>query len=366
VQYGTFVISLDFELLWGVRDKRTVTDYGANIRGVRDVVPALLDLFAERDIACTWATVGLLFGYAAIPAIVLGSLLASHTLLASSIVAKLGLTKLEPITITIGATVFSDTVSLVIFAICVSSYKSGFSAEGLALQIVEILVFFAIILFGLSRLGAYALGKVEKDEDAYFVLLLAILAVAGLLARVIDLPDIVGAFLAGLAVNSAVHDKPAKDKLEFIGNSVFIPIFFIAIGFLIDPRVFLRSVADNFALAAAVILALMTGKWLAVQIVGRAFSYQPVTRRTMWSLTLPQVAATLAATLAAYSTFNPAGQRLLDREVLNVVLVLMLTTSILGPVLTDRFAHRMLDDENRNQPTPVPFIEPRAPRRASG
>jgi peptidoglycan/xylan/chitin deacetylase (PgdA/CDA1 family) len=61
VQYGAFVISLDFELLWGVRDKRTVDDYGANIRGVRDAIPALLDLFAERGIACTWATVGLLF-----------------------------------------------------------------------------------------------------------------------------------------------------------------------------------------------------------------------------------------------------------------------------------------------------------------
>lgn len=61
MQYGAFVISLDFELLWGVRDKRTIADYGANIRGVRDVVPALLDLFAEREIACTWATVGLLF-----------------------------------------------------------------------------------------------------------------------------------------------------------------------------------------------------------------------------------------------------------------------------------------------------------------
>jgi hypothetical protein len=61
VQNGTFVISLDFELLWGVRDKRTIADYGANILGVRQVVPALLDLFAERQIACTWATVGLLF-----------------------------------------------------------------------------------------------------------------------------------------------------------------------------------------------------------------------------------------------------------------------------------------------------------------
>ena len=61
MQYGALVISLDFELLWGVRDKRTIADYGANILGVRQVVPALLDLFAERNIACTWATVGLLF-----------------------------------------------------------------------------------------------------------------------------------------------------------------------------------------------------------------------------------------------------------------------------------------------------------------
>jgi hypothetical protein len=61
VQNGAFVISLDFELLWGVRDKRTIADYGANILGVRQVVPALLDLFAERNIACTWATVGFLF-----------------------------------------------------------------------------------------------------------------------------------------------------------------------------------------------------------------------------------------------------------------------------------------------------------------
>jgi Na+:H+ antiporter len=310
-------------------------------------------------------SVGRLFGYGVIAAIVMGSLLASHTLLANPIVTRLALTRLEPITVTIGATVLSDTLSLVVFAICVSSYKGGFSARGLVVQLLEIVVFFGVILVGLSRLGSYLLAKVEDDEDAYFVLLLAILAVAGLLARIIDLPDIVGAFLAGLAVNAAVHDKPAKEKLEVIGHSVFIPIFFIATGFLIDPVVFFHSVVNNFALAASVVLALLIGKWLAVQIVGRTFSYSPVTRRTMWSLTLPQVAATLAATLAAYSTFNPGGQRLLDREVLNVVLVLMLTTSILGPVLTDRFAHRMLDDENRKQRAPVPFTS-EGPRRAAG
>ena len=288
--------------------------------------------------------VGLWFGWSLIPAVVLGSLLASHTLLGSSIVVRLGLTRLEPMTITFGATVMSDTLSLIVFAVCLSTYQSGFSVSGIAVQLLEIAVFVPLILLGLSRVGAYFLNKVEADESAFFVLLLAIAAVAGLLAQSINLPGIVGAFLAGLAVNEAVRDKPAKEKLEFVGNSIFIPIFFIVTGFLIQPVVFLQSIVDHFALVAAIVGALLVGKWLAVEIAGRAFAYTPAARKTMWSLTLPQVAATLAATLVAYDTFDPAGQRLLDKEVLNAVLVLMLTTAILGPVLTERFAPRLRDE----------------------
>jgi Kef-type K+ transport system membrane component KefB len=294
--------------------------------------------------------VGLWFGLSLIPAIVLGSLLASHTLLGSSIVVRLGLTRLEPITITFGATVMSDTLSLIVFAVCLSTYQSGFSVSGIAVQLLEIAVFVPLILLGLSRVGAYFLNKVEADENAYFVLLLAIAAVAGLLAQSINLPGIVGAFLAGLAVNEAVRDKPAKEKLEFVGNSIFIPIFFIVTGFLIQPVVFFHSIVDHFALVAAIIGALLVGKWLAVEIAGRAFAYTPAARKTMWSLTLPQVAATLAATLVAYDTFDPAGQRLIDKEVLNAVLVLMLTTAILGPVLTERFAPRLRDEASVPKP----------------
>jgi hypothetical protein len=145
-----------------------------------------------------------------------------------------------------------------------------------------------------------------------------------------------------LAVNAAVRDKPAKEKLEFFGNSFFIPIFFIVTGFLINPVAFFQSITTNFPLASAVIGALLIGKWIAAQTVGRAFAYTPAARMTMWSLTLPQVAATLAATLVAFDTRNPAGQRLVDSRLLNVVLVLMVTTSILGPVLTEHFAPRLL------------------------
>jgi Na+:H+ antiporter len=286
---------------------------------------------------------GLVLGYAIIPAIVVGSLIASHTLLAGPIIDQLGLRRVEPVTVTVGATVFSDTLSLVVFAICVPAYEGDLSISALAVQIVEILAFVPVILFGLGPLVSYALRWVPEAEDAHFVLIFAIMAATGVLARLVNLPDIVGAFLAGLAINEAVRDKAAKEKLEFIAKSFFIPIFFAVTGFLIDPLVFARSVVDNFATVSAILVALIAGKWLAAEATGWAFAYSPAARRTMWSLTLPQVAATLAAALVAFKTFDPRGQRLLDTRMLNAVLVMMLTTSIVGPLLTQHFAARMLE-----------------------
>lgn len=291
--------------------------------------------------------VGLVFGYHAIPAIVIGSLLASHTLLGASIITRLGANRLEPVSITYGATMMSDTLSLVVFAICVSTFVRGFSVTQLILQLVEIALFVPLVLFGLSFVGAKLLKKVENQEDAYFVIMLLIVVVAGILASIINLPDIVGAFMAGLSVNEAVQEKPAKEKLKFFGNTLFIPAFFLVTGFLIDPLLFYHSLVSHFALSMSIIGALLVGKAFAVFIVGRKFGYPQATSLTMWSLALPQVAATLAAALVAFKTFNPQGERLLDAGLLNVVLVLMLTTSILGPVLTERFAPKMLQDYSK-------------------
>jgi Kef-type K+ transport system membrane component KefB len=281
--------------------------------------------------------VALGFGYKLIRAVVIGSLLASHTLIASPIVTELGLARVEPVVITFGATMISDMLSLVVFAICVSSYQTGFSPLTLATQAIEIAVFVPCVLLGVSRLGAYLLKQFEAEEDAYFVLMFGIMAIAGTLAGFVNLPGIVGAFLAGLAINEAVRDKPAKEKLKFFGNSFFIPIFFAVTGFLINPRAFVQSITGNFKLVSSIMLALLGGKLVAVELVGRTFKYNLSARMTMWSLTLPQVAATLAAALVAFRTFDSMHQRLIDERMLNVVFVLMLTTSIIGPIFTHYF-----------------------------
>ena len=292
--------------------------------------------------------VGLLFGYATIPAIVIGSLLASHTLLGLIVVSRLGLGNSEPVTVAVGATVMSDTLSLVVFAVCVSIFTTGFSPSSLALLLVEIAGYILLVLFGLSRLGAYVLSRVKDEEDAYFVVMLGIMAIAGVLADAIQLPGIVGAFLAGLAVNASAREAPASAKLQFLGKSLFIPIFFIVTGFLIDPVKFVHGIFDDFLIVSSIIAALLAGKWIAAWLVSRANGYNLSEQLTIWSLTLPQVAATLAATLVAHQTINAAGQRLLDDRMLNVVLVLVFSTSLLGPVLTERFASRLKVAPDRN------------------
>jgi Kef-type K+ transport system membrane component KefB len=214
-------------------------------------------------------------------------------------------------------------------------------------QIGEVIIFVPLILIGVSRVGAWILSKLSANEEGYFVTMLGIMVVAGVLADLIHLPGIVGAFLAGLSVNAAVGGHPAKEKLEFFGKALFVPIFFIVTGFLIVPVEFTQAVLDNFWLVAGIVASVIIGKGVAAAIAGLAFGYSPLARLEMWALTLPQVAATLAATLVGYNTLNEAGVRLLDEKMLNAVLVLLVVTSILGPIMTELFTPRMIKQEAR-------------------
>jgi Kef-type K+ transport system membrane component KefB len=191
------------------------------------------------------------------------------------------------------------------------------------------------------------------------------------LSRHVRLPAVVGLLLSGVVVGPHVlgifgEQRPIADFLADLGKLL---LMFVA-GLEIDLAHFRQAQARfmifglittgiplllgtavsllfGYGLIAAIVVALVARKGIAAELVGRAFQYTPAARLTMWSLTLPQVAATLAATLVAFNTFDPVGQRLIDRRLLDVVLVLMLTTAKLGPMLTQQFAPRMLEDPSR-------------------
>jgi Kef-type K+ transport system membrane component KefB len=290
----------------------------------------------------TGFAVGMYFGYGSIGALVIGSLLASHTLLGYPIVQRLGLVQNEAVTVTIGATILTDIASLLVLAVCVPIHLSGFSPTALVVQLVQLAIYVPLILFGLSAAVRYIMRQMEGFKEGQFLVMLLAVAVAGIGAELIHLEGIIGAFLAGLALNRAVHRSPAKDELEFLGNTLFVPVFFITIGYLINPSVFAATAVSHAGLVTAIVVGLLAAKLLAALVAQKLFRYTRDEALVMWSLSMPQVAATLAAALVAYNAQNAAGQRLIDEPVLNSVIVLMVVTSLLGPILTDFFGRRLI------------------------
>ncbi|MBF1990224.1 cation:proton antiporter [Fischerella thermalis] len=285
--------------------------------------------------------VGRLFNFSWNTSVLIGSLLASHTLLAYPIVSRLGVVTNEAVTVTIGATIFTDTGALLVLAVCVGIHGGEFTALSLITLLIGLAIYSAVVLFGFDWAGKEFFRRSGDEQGNQFLFILLALFVASVGAQVIGVEKIVGAFLAGLAVNDVLGRSPVREKVEFIGSVLFIPCFFVDMGLLIDIPAFIKTLSSIW-LAAAIVVALIGSKFIAAFLAKLLYRYNTAELLTMWSLSLPQVAATLAAALVAYKTVNPAGERLINEGVLNSVIVLMLVTSIIGPVITARFASALI------------------------
>ena len=161
--------------------------------------------------------VGLVFGYSWLAAILIGSLLASHTLLSFPILQRLGMTENEAVTVTVGATIFTDLGSLLILAICLPIHTTGFSSAAFAIQIVELAIYIPVVLFGLSAFAPWFLRRFGDTTENQFFLILLIMTLASEGAELIHLEAIIGAFLAGLAVNRGSKTPRPRSNWSFSG-----------------------------------------------------------------------------------------------------------------------------------------------------
>ena len=293
--------------------------------------------FATFAVPLAFGTgIGQIFGMGLNASVLIGSLLASHTLLGYPIVNRLGVVKNEAVTVTIGATIFTDIAALLVLAICISIHGGEFSTASLIVQLVTLGIYSAIVLLGIDKLGKEYFRRTGDEQSNQFMFILLVVFLAAVGAQVINVDKIVGAFLAGLAVNDVVGRSPVEEKIEFVGSTLFIPCFFVDMGLLLDIPGFIKTITTELPLTIAIVGGLFLSKWLAAAIAKLLYNYSWYQAMTMWSLSLPQVAATLAAALAGVD----AG--LISDSVFNVVIVLMLVTSIAGPVLTAQFGRKLL------------------------
>ena len=301
----------------------------------------------------TGGLIGFVCGFPLVPCLLIGTLSASHTPLGYPIVRSYGAQRDEAVVVSVGSTILTDIASLVVLAIAIGLGKQTFSWGNLFGLIASVGIFALTIVTVIRIVGRRIFRRSINDESRIFLTILLILFIASLGAEVAGVEKIVGAFLAGLAVNSVLPEGKSKQQVILVGASLFIPIFFIHLGLLLDLNSISSSIT-HFQMPVLMVLGVIACKGLVSLIAGRAFHYTGSQTVMMWSLAMPQVAATLATAFIGYE----AG--FLDRTVLNAVLAMMVVTATLGPLLTARSVRQLVDPTRqleatslRNQPPAI-------------
>lgn len=343
--YLMFTAGLSIDLQQFARVRRQSLAFGAASFFVPQLAAVLL--------------AGPVLGYDLWTALLLGSIVGSHTLVAYPVVARLGLARSTAVTLTMGATMVTDVLSLVALAIVQANVDGGGGIAFWLQFLVGVALFGAFVAVVLPRLGRWFFRTVDRGTDVAFVFLLALVFLTAHLASVAKLAPIIGAFMAGLALNRLVPDPSAlMERVKAAGEVLFLPFFLLSVGMLVDAGALATS-ARLWGMAAFFTLLVVLGKGSVALAAARRFGQSRDAAWTMVGLTIPQAAATLAVTLIG------ADLGLFDTDAVNAVVVMILVTCLAGAALAERFGQRLAAAEaaapladDRPQRLLVPLANP--------
>jgi Kef-type K+ transport system membrane component KefB len=288
--------------------------------------------------------VGLLLGWGTPAVILTGSLLASHTLIVYPNLRDAGLSGNPAVAVAVGATVLTDTIALVVLALVAGTQTGSGSIPVIVGEIaLGLLVLVAVGLWALPRVVDAAFRRWGSDRVARYVVIIVALLLMAMLAQVFGIEGIVGAFFAGIALNRLVpNEGPSMERVEFFGAAVFIPIFLVSIGLLLDPHVMFTG--HTLGIAALLITAALGGKAIACALAGPLMDFDWPQRVAMYVLTIPQAAATLAVSLIGFEI------GVFGVSVVNAVLVLIMVSILVAALITQKVVEIVPADTGRKVP----------------
>lgn len=292
--------------------------------------------------------------YSFITSVLLASMYASHTLVAYPIVIRYGVSRHRSVSIAVGGTAVTDTLTLLVLAVVGGLFKGESNGLFWIWLVVKVLFLGSLIVYFFPRIGRWFFRRYD-DNVMQFIFVLAMVFLGAGLMEFVGMEGILGAFLAGLVLNKLIpHVSPLMNHLEFVGNALFIPYFLIGVGMLIDIHVIFGH-GDALKVAGVMIIVALTGKWIACWLTQKLYKMGAIERKLMYGLSNAQAAATLAAVLVGYNIILPNGEHLLNDDVLNGTVLLILVTCVVSSVITERAARRIAIDEANleaeNRPT---------------
>ncbi len=281
--------------------------------------------------------------------LLLGAIVGSHTLLAYPIIERLGITKNTAVTMSMGGTLVTDTLSLGILAIIAGTVGDEQGPGYWTVFATSIAVFLAAAILTLPRVGRWFFRTMKHETDVDFVFLMAVLFATAFIAEMAGLASIIGAFIAGLLLNRLVPGNGTlMSRIQFVGNALFIPFFLISVGMLVDVQV-LGSL-DVWIYALIFTMLVFVGKALASGIVRLIKGFSNAEGFVIFGLTTPQSAATLAVTLLGFDL------GFFDQTAVNAVVIMILLTCLVGPWMVEKFGRDVVLQEEKKpyEPSQTP------------
>ncbi|MBU7577243.1 MAG: cation:proton antiporter, partial [Flavihumibacter sp.] len=281
-----------------------------------------------------------ILGYDTNASFLTASMFATHTLVAYPIVTRFGISKQSAVAIAVGGTILTDTAVLIILAVIMGANKGSLNQEFWIRLGTSLAIFSAIMFFLIPRIARWFFRKLESEKTSHYIFVLSVVFFAAFLAEVAGVEPIIGAFVAGLALNKLIpHSSALMNRIEFIGNAIFIPFFLISVGMLVDVRVVFNGYTALFVAAVLTITALF-GKWLAAYISQLLFKYKTAERQLIFGLSSAHAAATLAIILVGFR------EGILDENILNGTIILILITCLVASFATENAAKKLVMDED--------------------
>ncbi|MEN9908343.1 MAG: hypothetical protein RLZZ540_1492 [Bacteroidota bacterium] len=275
------------------------------------------------------------------------SMFATHTLVAYPIVSKLGIAKNQAVAVAIGGTILTDTAVLIILAVIMGNTNGNLNQEFWLRLGISLGIFSAIMFLIIPRIAKWFFRKLESEKHSHYIFVLSVVFFAAFLAEVAGVEPIIGAFVAGLALNKLIpHSSALMNRIEFIGNSLFIPFFLISVGMLVDTRV-IFSGSSALIVAGTLSVVALAGKWVAALITQYVLKYSKVQRQLIFGLSSAHAAATLAVILVGFKA------SILDENILNGTIILILITCVIASFVTEKAAKRIVIESEDDKTTSV-------------
>ncbi len=297
-----------------------------------------------------------LLRYTFVSSLLLASMYASHTLVAYPIVIRYGVSRQRSVSVAVGGTAVTDTLTLLVLAVVGGLFKGEGGGLYWMWLVVKVVLLGVFIMYGMPYIARRFFRR-YSDGVMQFIFVLAMVFLGAGIMQFVGMEGILGAFLAGLALNRLIpHVSPLMNHLEFVGNALFIPYFLIGVGMMIDLHVIFGG-GDALKVAAVMIVVALAGKWIASWLTQKICRMSGLERKLMFGLSNAQAAATLAAVLVGYNIILPGGERLLNDDVLNGTVLLILVTCIVSSLTTEHAARQMALTETVQEKEPTDRTE---------